>query len=105
MQYIFKKEGINCELIDLRVINPLDLDLVINSVIKQSLYSIDGGWSSCGLSAEIIAIVENIDVTVLNALRLGLLYLLHQRQLHVLEKEYYPNLKDIIDRVRCMHVK
>ena len=106
--YFLKKEGINCELIDLRVINPLDLDLVINSVNKtKSLLVIDGGWSSCGLSAEIIAnVVENIDVTVLRhpPSRITLPFAPAPTSCF-LEKEYYPNLKDIIDRVKCMHVK
>jgi len=50
------KEGINCDVIDLRVINPLDIDLVCDSVKKTGrLLAVDGDWTNCGLAGEIIA--------------------------------------------------
>ena len=58
-----KTEGIGAELIDVRVINPLDPSVVIESVRKTgALIVVDGGWASCGLSAEIISsVVEAVD--------------------------------------------
>jgi len=53
---IIGKEGISVEVIDLRVINPINHQVAINSVKKTGrLVAIDGGWSNCGLAAEVIA--------------------------------------------------
>ena len=50
------RQGINCDVIDLRVINPLDCTLVAQSVEKTGrLLVVDGGWSTCGLAGEVIA--------------------------------------------------
>ena len=49
-------QGITCDVIDLRVINPLDCSLVVHSVEKTGcLLVVDGGWSTCGLAGEVIA--------------------------------------------------
>lgn len=49
-------QGITCDVIDLRVINPLDCSLVVRSVEKTGrLLVVDGGWSTCGLAGEVIA--------------------------------------------------
>ncbi len=48
--------GISAEVIDLRVLNPIDHTQAIASVKKTGrLVAIDGGWSTCGLAGEIIA--------------------------------------------------
>jgi pyruvate dehydrogenase E1 component beta subunit len=50
--------GISAEVVDLRVLNPMKWDVVVNSVRKTGrLVAIDGGWSSCGVAAEVIAAV------------------------------------------------
>jgi pyruvate dehydrogenase E1 component beta subunit len=42
--------------VDLRVLNPFDSRAVVESVRKtRRLLVIDGGWRSCGMSAEVIA--------------------------------------------------
>jgi pyruvate dehydrogenase E1 component beta subunit len=52
------EHGIGCEVIDLRVINPLDTSLVELSVEHtRRLVVVDGDWSACGLASEIIASV------------------------------------------------
>jgi pyruvate dehydrogenase E1 component beta subunit len=53
-------EGINAEVVDLRVLRPLDLDTVISSVSRtHRAVIVDEGWKTCGLAAELIAsIVE-----------------------------------------------
>lgn len=51
-----EKEGISAEVIDLRMINPIDHGPVAVSVRKTGrLVAIDGGWSNCGLAGEVIA--------------------------------------------------
>jgi len=51
-------EGIDAELIDLRTVKPLDVDLVIASVRKTGrLVVADGGWRTCGIAAEVAALV------------------------------------------------
>ncbi len=57
--------GISAEVIDLRVINPLNYEPILKSVIKTGrLCAVDGGWSSCGLAGEIIAgVVEELDLS------------------------------------------
>lgn len=47
------------EIIDLRVLNPIDITLILESVRKTGkLLVIDGAWSNCGMAAEIIAQVS-----------------------------------------------
>ena len=58
-----ERENYSIELIDLRILNPLNYDKLVNSVKKTGrLLSIDGGWTTCGVAGEIIAgITERID--------------------------------------------
>ena len=47
-------EGVSCEVIDLRTIQPLDVDTVAASVRKTGrLLVADEGWSMCGVGAEL----------------------------------------------------
>ncbi len=51
--------GISASVIDLRIINPLDCELVIECVARTGrLCVVDGGWSTCGLAGEVIARVS-----------------------------------------------
>lgn len=54
--------GIAAEVIDLRVINPLDVSSIVASVKKTGrLCVVDGGWRTCGLAGEVIAsVVESL---------------------------------------------
>jgi pyruvate/2-oxoglutarate/acetoin dehydrogenase E1 component len=55
---VLASSGLAAEVIDLRVINPLDATVVIDSVRKTGrLAAIDGSWRSCGLAGEVIASV------------------------------------------------
>lgn len=53
---------VNAELIDLRVVNPLDVAPVVESVKRtRRLAVIDGSWKNCGMAGEIIAsVAENL---------------------------------------------
>lgn len=47
-------QGVSCEVIDLRTIQPLDVDTIAHSVRKTGrLLVADEGWSMCGIGAEI----------------------------------------------------
>lgn len=51
-------EGVAAEVIDLRILNPLELAPVIDSVRRTGrLGVIDGSWRTCGLAGEVIASV------------------------------------------------
>jgi len=51
-----EKQGIECEVINLRSIRPLDEETIINSVKKTNhLITVEQGWPQYGVGAEIIA--------------------------------------------------
>lgn len=50
-----KSEGINCEVLDLRTLNPLDMDAIKSSVDRiKKVIVVEEGYSACGVAAEII---------------------------------------------------
>ena len=57
-----EREGIDLEVIDLRSVKPLDETLLFESIKKTGrLVIADGGWKTCGMAAEISALIsENI---------------------------------------------
>ena len=59
---ILENHGVNCEVIDLRSLRPLDVNTIITSVKKtKRLLVVDNGWTRFGVSAEIISsITEKI---------------------------------------------
>jgi len=61
--------GIEAEVIDLRVLNPLRYDEIIRSVCKTGrLCAVDGGWRTCGLAGEVIAgVIERVEPAALKA--------------------------------------
>eukprot|EP00656_Telonema_subtile_P023229 TRINITY_DN245_c0_g1_i1.p1 TRINITY_DN245_c0_g1~~TRINITY_DN245_c0_g1_i1.p1 ORF type:complete len:355 (-),score=115.46 TRINITY_DN245_c0_g1_i1:299-1363(-) len=53
-----KAKGINCEVLNLRSLRPLDKDAIIKSVKKTNrLVTVEGGWPQSGIGAEVIATV------------------------------------------------
>lgn len=54
--------GVSVEVIDLRVINPLDISKIVASVEKTGrLCVVDGGWRTCGIAGEVLArVAESI---------------------------------------------
>lgn len=97
--------GISAEVIDLRVLNPLKPELIVASVARtRNLLVIDGGWASCGFSAEVIA-------SVCEALPPGVLATSPRRVTlpaapapasRVLQNNYYPTYQSIADTARTM---
>jgi 2-oxoisovalerate dehydrogenase E1 component len=55
---VLEKNGVSCDVIDLRTIVPLDLDSIMTSLAKTNrLLVVDEGYAMCGLGAEIAAAV------------------------------------------------
>ena len=55
---LFMKHGISCDVIDLRVVSPVQPEPIVESVNKTGrLLVVDYAWSTCGVSSEIIALV------------------------------------------------
>jgi acetoin:2,6-dichlorophenolindophenol oxidoreductase subunit beta len=93
-----KENNVSAEVIDLRIINPLKIDLILSSVKKTGrLIVIDGGWESCGIGAEVIAkVIENLPLNKLRSKvkRFSPLFSPAPSS-GKLEKEYYPQIGDI----------
>lgn len=54
-----EKDDIDCEVVDLRTLAPIDVDTLLASVRKTGrLVVVDDDYSSCGVSAEIIALAS-----------------------------------------------
>jgi pyruvate dehydrogenase E1 component beta subunit len=102
---ILSKDGISAEVVDLRIINPLNIEPVVNSVIKTgNLCSVDSGWHTCGLAGEIIAsVIERIQPDQLrnSPLRITLPSAPAPTS-KVLEEIYYFEAQDIADNVKKM---
>lgn len=53
-----EKEGIDVEIVDLRTAKPIDKEMIIESVKKTGRsIVVDGGWKTCGYSAEICTLI------------------------------------------------
>jgi pyruvate/2-oxoglutarate/acetoin dehydrogenase E1 component len=51
-----QSQGVECEVINLRSIRPLDEETIIESVMKTNhLVTVEGGWPQFGVGAEISA--------------------------------------------------
>lgn len=61
-------QGISAEVLDLRVLRPLDKDAILKSVATtHRVVIIDEGWKTAGLSAEIAAIIAEEEIWELDA--------------------------------------
>lgn len=55
-QQLLEQHGIECEVINLRSLRPLDLDTIKTSVMKTNrLITVEQGWPICGIGSEISA--------------------------------------------------
>jgi len=97
-----ENEGIDVEVIDLRSLKPLDERLLFDSVRKTGRLIIgDGGWKTCGVAAEISALVTEKSFRYLKApiLRVSLPDTPAPAS-SPLEKAFYPDSDDIILSVK-----
>jgi pyruvate dehydrogenase E1 component beta subunit len=97
-----KKMGISVEIIDLRTLKPLDKSIIFESVKKTGrLIIVDGGWKTCGLGAEIAALIA--ETALINKLRSPIRRISLPDSpapaCSILEKVYYKNKNDIISIV------
>ena len=97
---ILLEENISCEVIDLRIINPFNSNLICESISKTgSCIAIDGGWRTCGVSSEILAsIIENVSLDKFknNPKRITLSNTPAPTASN-LEIEYYPSVEKIVE--------
>lgn len=97
-----EKADIAAEVIDLRSLKPLDKTLLFESIAKTGrLVIADGGWKTCGVAAEISAVVTEKAFRHLKApiLRVTLPDAPAPAS-SVLEKVYYPNANSIVSAVK-----
>ena len=97
-------EGIAIEEIDPRTIKPLDEELIIESVKKTGrLVVVDIGWKTCGVSAEIAAVVAEKAFKYLKApVKRVTLPDVPTPNSPVLEDAYYFDYKRIVSSVKEM---
>ena len=90
------------ECIDLRTAKPIDCDLILASVQKTGrLVIADVGWKTCGLAAEISAIVSEQAFEYLKApIQRVTLPDCPAPASSVLEKEYYKTYADIEQAIK-----
>jgi len=56
------KDGVSCEVINIRTLRPLDRKTIIDSVMKTNrLVTVEEGWPSCGIGAELGACIYESD--------------------------------------------
>jgi pyruvate dehydrogenase E1 component beta subunit len=96
------KEGIDVECIDLRSVKPLDKNIILESVRKTGrLVVADVGWKTCGLAAEISAMVAEEAFQCLKApVNRVTLPDCPAPASPVLEKEFYKTSADIVLAVK-----
>tara|TARA_X000000950_G_C13918946_1_gene662377 strand:+ start:3598 stop:4578 length:981 start_codon:yes stop_codon:yes gene_type:complete len=90
------------EIIDLRIISPLDIESIICSVKKTGhLIVIDGGWKTCGMGSEVISsLMENLEPKFLKKSPINLsLKPAPAPSSHILEKIYFTNINEIINAI------
>jgi pyruvate dehydrogenase E1 component beta subunit len=99
---LLAQEGIDAEVIDLRTLRPLDVDLIVESVQKTNrIVSVEETWPTCGFGAEIAAKMmeyafDHLDAPVMrvSAKDVPLPYAAN------LEKMALPQVADIIEAVK-----
>lgn len=99
---MLKKEGISVELIDLRSIKPLDMELINSSVLKTGrLLIVDGSWKTNSIASEISASVNETLFKKLKApvVRINLPDAPAPAS-RTLESEYYITKDMIIDAIK-----
>jgi acetoin:2,6-dichlorophenolindophenol oxidoreductase subunit beta len=97
-----ERTGIDSEVIDLRSVKPIDDKIILKSVRKTGrLVIADGGWRSCGLAAEVAALVAEKALKDLKApIRRVTLPDCPAPASAALEKAYYSSRADIVKAVR-----
>ncbi|XP_052445179.1 pyruvate dehydrogenase E1 component subunit beta, mitochondrial isoform X1 [Carassius gibelio] len=102
---VLAKDGIECEVINLRTIRPMDMEAIETSVMKtKHLITVEGGWPQFGVGGEILArIMEGPGFGYLNtpAVRVTSVDIPMPYAKH-LEENTLPQIKDIVFSVKKM---
>ena len=96
-------ENYSVEVIDIRVLNPFDIDLIVQSVVKTKRFLVvDSGWLSSGFSAEIFSkTIEHIPLnTLLSPPKRIALPDAPAPTSKVLEKTYYTSVYEIVEKTK-----
>lgn len=98
---MLEQAGISVEVIDPRTVKPLDEALILQSVEKTGrLVVADAGWTTCGMSAEVCALVAERAFDALKApVRRVALPDIPTPTSHVLERAFYPGAAQIAQAV------
>lgn len=100
-----KKKQISVEVIDIRILNPFDCEVILASVEKTGrLLVVDGGWPNCGFAGEVIASVcERLDVKKLKTPPQRItLPEAPAPSSPELEKIYYPSVEMILAKMTSL---
>jgi pyruvate dehydrogenase E1 component beta subunit len=97
-----EKEGVSIEVIDMCSIKPLDEDLLLQSVTKTGrLVVADAGWKTCGIAAEIAALVAEKAFNALKApIQRVTLPDAPAPASSALEHLYYPGAEQIVSSIK-----
>lgn len=95
------KRGIECDIVDCRVLSPFSVDTISESVLRtRRLLVVDGGWRIAGMAAEIIAsVAESIDVSWLTLPRRVTLPNAPAPSSAALERLYYISVDSLVTEV------
>lgn len=99
-----ERRGVDVEVIDLRSASPLDAELILASVEKTGrLVVADSGWKTCGVSAEVAALVVGAAFHALKApiVRVALPDAPAPMS-KPLEEEYYPTATDVVAAIETV---
>ncbi|PWB68393.1 MAG: alpha-ketoacid dehydrogenase subunit beta [Deltaproteobacteria bacterium] len=93
--------GIDVEVVDLRTVKPLDVDLILASVEKTGrAVIVDPGWKMCGLAAEISAVISENSIGCLKSpIRRVTLPDIPAPASRSLEENYYISSRNIVDTI------
>lgn len=102
---LLQATDISCEVVDLRVINPLDSQLFLSSIAKtRRVLVVDGGWAPCGLSSEIISLIceSGISSSLLTPAQRFTLPFAPAPTSRALENVYYPDVNLLFAKIKAM---
>ena len=102
------QQDIDAEVLDLRTVKPLDVDMILKSVEKTGRAVIaDSGWKTCGLAAEVSAIIAESDIGILKSpIRRITLPDIPGPAARSMENKYYvkhPNIVDVVRKLIEVH--
>jgi pyruvate dehydrogenase E1 component beta subunit len=102
---VLGQEGIGADVVDLRILNPLDATVVVDSVARTGrLCAVDHSWRTAGLAGEVIAsVVERLGPKALRAKPTRVtLPDAPAPTSRALEDIYYPKVDDVVRAARAV---